>query len=268
MPSSARNKGLDRDGLASWLKTEHRTGDIGGAGDSITEQIIGYLKALIRGRRLADGDELPSEEQLASRMSVARGTIRESFQVLMHMDLLSREGRRTAVAPLAFEKLRRLEAFDRLARHRDVVELIDFKKAVEPEAAALAAERATKSEIEEMTEAFRLMKDPEGDAYNVVTYDTRFHLLIVKATRNQLLLEIMSNTQLLLKQSLLVVAEQRPLIIPQSIEFHEKILEALHARNATEARKHMFEHMTDVENIIKRFFETTKTLPRSKVASE
>ena len=251
---------LSRESLASWRKTAFvDTLGVTGPG-SITEQIIEYLKDLIRGQRLTDGDELPSEDQLAVQMAVGRGTIRESLQVLMHLDLLERSGRRTTIAPFAFEKLQKWEAFDRLARHGNVIEMIELKKVIEPEAAALAAERASDADKAELAEALRLMKDPEGDAYNVVTQDTSFHLLITRATGNLLLLELMNNTQVLLKQSLLEVAEQRPLIIPQSIAFHDIILAAIEAGDGALAKRSMLEHMEDVESIIKRFMESKKTL--------
>lgn len=259
MSTTAIGSELNRDSLTSWQRACRAEGVDVAVRISITEEIIEYLKDLIRTQRLTDGDELPGEEQLAVQMVVGRGTIRESFQVLMHMDLIERKGRKTTIAPFAFEKLQKWEAFDRLARHRNVMEMIELKKVIEPEAAGLAAERASDRDKAELAEALRLMKDPEGDAYNVVTHDTSFHLLIMRATGNLHLLELMNNTQVLLKQSLLEVAEQRPLIIPQSIAFHDKILAAIQAGDAELAKRSMREHMEHVETIIKRFMESTAT---------
>lgn len=214
---------------------------------SITEQIIEHIKELIRQRQLEDGDQLPTEEQMAEQMGVGRGTIRESLRVLIHLGLIERKRKRTIVAPLAYERLQNKEVFQKIDTHRDVMELTEVRKVIEPEAAGLAAERADEEEIDHMSEIFSLMVETQESAESFVLHDMKFHLVIMKATGNNLFVEIMNNVQQLLKKNQLLIAEERNEIVPRSIEYHSKILSAIKARNRTLAKRHMLNHMLDVE---------------------
>jgi len=225
---------------------------------SITEQIIEHIKELIRQRQLEDGDQLPTEEQMAEQMGVGRGTIRESLRVLIHLGLIERKRKRTMVAPLAYERLQNKEVFQKIDAHRDVMELTEVRKVVEPEAAGLAAERADDEEIAHMSEIYQQMLETRDDVESFVFYDMKFHLVIMKATGNNLFVEIMNNVQQLLKKNQLLVAQERNLIVPRSIEFHSKILSAIQAHNKTLAKRHMLNHMLDVEKEMYQLLKTTK----------
>lgn len=222
---------------------------------SITEEIIEHIKDLIRSQELKDGDQLPTEEQMAEQMGVGRGTIRESLRVLIHLGLIERNRKRTMVAPLAYEKLQNKEVFKKIDSHRDVMEMMELRKVIEPEAAGLAAERADHDEISQMAEVYQHMVETEGDIQVFVTHDTKFHLLIMKAAGNNLFMEIMNNIQQLLRKNQLLVAKERAHIMPRSIEFHGKILTAIRARNKGLAKRQMLNHMLDVEKEMYQLFK-------------
>lgn len=222
---------------------------------SITEEIIEHIKDLIRSQQLKDGDQLPTEEQMADQMGVGRGTIRESLRVLIHLGLIERNRKRTMVAPLAYEKLQNKEVFNKIDSHRDVMEMTELRKVIEPEAAGLAAERADDEEIRQMAEVVRDMQETQGDVQNFVEHDTKFHLLIMKATGNKLFVEIMNNIQQLLRKNQLLVAKERNQIMPRSIDFHAKILTAIKGRNKALAKRYMLNHMLDVEKEMYQLFK-------------
>lgn len=225
---------------------------------SITEEIIDHIKELIRKRELQDGDQLPTEEQMAEQMGVGRGTIRESLRVLIHLGLIERKRKRTMVAPLAYERLQNKEVFNQIDTHRDVMELTELRKVIEPEAAGLAAERAEDEEIGSMGEVLRLMAETQSDAQSFVDNDMKFHILIMQAAGNTLFVEIMNNVHQLLRKNQLLVAKERNQIVPRSIDFHRKILSAIKSRNPSQARRHMANHMLDVEKEIMQLLKERK----------
>lgn len=222
---------------------------------SITEEIIEHIKDLISGQELKDGDQLPTEEQMAEQMGVGRGSIRESLRVLVHLGLIERNRKRTIVAPLAYEKLQNREVLSEIDYYRDVMEMTELRKLIEPQAAGLAAERAEESDIREMAEIYRKMVETKGDVENFVMHDSKFHLVIMQAAGNQLFVEIMNNIQQILRKNQLLVAREKAVTIPRSNEFHAKIIAAIKARNKTLAKRHMLNHVLDVEKETYQLFK-------------
>jgi GntR family transcriptional repressor for pyruvate dehydrogenase complex len=214
---------------------------------SVSEEIIEHIKSLIRDQILNPGGQLPSEDKMAEQMGVGRGTIREALKVLIYMGLIERRKKGTYIAALAFERLRRKDIFKKIEKHRDVMEMIELRKIIEPEAAGMAAERADPEEIAELEEMYRLMSVEQYDVEDFIAHDIKFHLLIHKATGNSLIAEIMQNIQRLLNKNQHLVVNKSRNIIPRSVEFHRKVCAAIKNRNKSLSRKHMLDHLLDVE---------------------
>jgi GntR family transcriptional repressor for pyruvate dehydrogenase complex len=222
---------------------------------SVSEEIIEHIKSLIRDQVLKSGDQLPSEEKMAEQMGVGRGTIREALKVLIYLGLIERRKKGTYIASLAFEKLRRKDIFRKIAKHRDVMEMVELRKIIEPEAAGMAAERADPEEIDQIEEMYRLMSKEQYDVEDFISHDIKFHLLILKATGNSLITEIMQNIQRLLNKNQHLVVRERRNIIPRSVEFHGKVCNAIKNRNKSLARKYMLNHILDVEKEMYQIFK-------------
>ena len=58
----------------------------------LTEQISAGLRNAIRERRLAPGARLPSWQDLATQLGVARGTVRQAYEVLRDEQLIATAG--------------------------------------------------------------------------------------------------------------------------------------------------------------------------------
>lgn len=222
---------------------------------SVSEEIIEHIKGLIRQQTLKDGDRLPSEEKMARQMGVGRGTIREALKVLIHLGLIERQSRGTFVAALAREKLQRKDFFRKFETHRDVMEMVELRKIIEPEAAGLAAERADPEEIAQIAEMYRLMSEERYEVEDFIAHDIRFHLMILKAAGNSLLIEIMQNIQQLLRKNQYVVVQKSNSIMARSLEFHGRIVAAIENRNKSLAKRHMLSHVEDVEKEMYRVFK-------------
>ena len=138
------------------------------------------------------GSRIPPEPSLVELLGVGRNTVREAVQSLVHAGLLERrQGSGTYVisnSELAVTIGREIAA----ARQRDVIEV---RRALEVEAARLAARRRTS------TDAASLMahRDARAAAYldgeidRMVDTDLALHRAIVKTAANPVLLSLYEN---------------------------------------------------------------------------
>ena len=118
---------------------------------SVPEEIIENVKEKIVSGELKPGSQLPSETKLAEMFGVGRGTVREAMKVMFYLGLIDRNNsRNTFVTESAREKAIMRSFLDRFEGHRDAMEMIELRKIIDPEAAALAAERQEDQLIEKL----------------------------------------------------------------------------------------------------------------------
>jgi DNA-binding FadR family transcriptional regulator len=128
-----------------------------------------------------------------------------------------------------------------------VHDLFELRRIIDCEAAALAAERRTDEQLEEMGLAIAAMEEtlPAHDEAFVLA-DLRFHLAVAEATGNRLILYSMQAARDVVRQALEQVVN-----VPRSPESaiveHRAVLEAVTARNPDWARNAMRDHLQRVE---------------------
>ncbi len=154
----------------------------------LVEQVIEQLRAEIRAGGLPLGERLPPEADLATTFGVGRNTVREAVRALAHAGLLEvRQGDGTFVRATTelSGALRRLSG----AELREVLEL---RRMLEAEGAALAALRRTEAELAALTDTLRRRDSAlaEEDFDAAVHADAEFHRLAVRAAHNSLLSEL------------------------------------------------------------------------------
>lgn len=215
---------------------------------SMSEEIVDYLKNEILSRRLKSGQRLPSEESLAESMGVGRGTVREALKVLIHMGLVERKKNGTFVT----EGKIKPEIQLKLDEYRDIVEIIEVRKVIEPALAGFAAKRAGKSLIEKIGLELEEMKSGIANVEEFIIHDSRFHDLVFDASGNKILAEFIKSFHELMKRNqTVVITERRDHIIHKSIDFHEKVYNAIKLGDEHLAYTYMFEHIVDVEGEFK-----------------
>jgi DNA-binding FadR family transcriptional regulator len=70
-----------------------------------------------------------------------------------------------------------------------IADLMELRRAIEPLAARLAAERGTAAEVESVRSAYLAMKGAKGGA-DYIAADLRFHGAVVRACGNQFILQL------------------------------------------------------------------------------
>ena len=143
------------------------------------EQVADLLAADIRAGRLAPGERLPSERDLARRLEVGRASVREAIAALQVAGLVeTRPGSGTFVAATPDEV--------REVHDSSPSDLLEARLLLEPQVARLAAQRGRPDE--EIEALLALMEDATGDVWN--DCDRRFHLRIAALTGNPVLIDL------------------------------------------------------------------------------
>jgi DNA-binding FadR family transcriptional regulator len=194
---------------------------------------------IVRGD-LRPGDALPTEEELGAEPGVSRTVLREAIKVLAAKRLVeSRPKTGTRVLPrdewnlidpdvLAW----RLESNPDEQFFTDVIEL---RRIIEPQAAALAANRATEAEVEELAQSFEEMSAAlaDGDPGAYLIPDLRFHAIILEACHNELLEEMAKMLRAVFRALFIRTSATRA----QGLPLHGAILEAIRNRDAEAAER-------------------------------
>ncbi len=219
---------------------------------SMSEEIVDYLKNEILSRKLKCGQRLPAEESLAESMGVGRGTVREALKVLIHMGLVERKKNGTFVT----EGKIKPDIQMKLDEYRDIVEIIEVRKVIEPALAGFAAKRASRSMTEKIELELEEMKGGIKNVEEFIIHDSRFHDLIFEASGNTILEKFIKNFHDLMKKNqAIVLTERYEHIMPKSLDFHEKIYRAIKGGDEHLAFSYMFDHIADVENEFKIIIE-------------
>ncbi len=191
---------------------------------SRVEAVIQQLRAQIESGAWPRGERIPSEDQLAAQLGVGRNTVREAVRALAHIGMLEvRQGDGTYVRsqrdPSA--ALRRIDA----ATLRD---LLEVRRALEVEAARLAALRRTESDLAAMRRALdaRGSWSDEASLAAFVERDARFHLSIVQASHNAALIALyryfLDSIEITIART-----EDEPCLPEPTQEAHEAIYQAI-----------------------------------------
>lgn len=146
---------------------------------------------IVRGE-FAVGQALPVEDALVAQLGVSRTVVREAVKVLSQKNLVEVRTRTgTRVRPSGkwnqldpdILRWRFAGGFDA----KLVEDVIDLRRIIEPAAAELAAARATPAMLDKLRAALHAMSDPSQVDEHIAA-DLRFHLGILEATGNALLL--------------------------------------------------------------------------------
>lgn len=212
----------------------------------IIDQIIGSLIA----GNLRPGDRLPSIEDLTSQFSVGRTSVREALKALDLVGLIEiRHGEGTFIRQDISRFVLKPLAWGILLDQAKVHELMETRRCVEGELAALAASRASQDEIAAIERALLQMGASLNDVDEYVTADLAFHLGVWAAAHNEVMSHILSGIVDLLKQTI-----QRVVSVPGTMEvgltYHRPIYEAIANRDADSAAARMRNHLNYVETVM------------------
>jgi GntR family transcriptional repressor for pyruvate dehydrogenase complex len=202
----------------------------------VTREVADAICRILRSGRYHIGGRLPSEQELGEEFQASRSAVREAVRELITLDLLEiRPGRGTFVKSLRPDLLFRPDSLgDSLNEHLKW-ELLEVRRIMEPQAAALAAERATADELARLEHDVEILSQAIGQGFRPPE-DLAFHLDLVRATHNASLLRV---------SGVIISFYDRDGTLPSerdAIE-HREIFEAIRARDASRALALMLAHL-------------------------
>ncbi len=127
-------------------------------------------------------------------------------------------------------------------------DLHETRLLVEPGAAALAAERATEDQLKqiELWASYDYKSMQKSSYYTSLEWNRRFHVSIAAASRNQSLLEIVTNIHTrLMRYSYLVISVDS--YGPQLSQEHKALVRAIRMKDAERARELALDHLNKTE---------------------
>ena len=214
---------------------------------SLYQDIVGQIQEFIRDGILKPGDRLPAERDLAERLQVSRSSLREAMRALELQGLLvSRPGAGTFVSTESLDTLTSIIATSLTEARDTLTDIFEVRHLLEPQIAALAAERATPSDITHMVEALEEQERQIASGETGVEGDTAFHFAMAQGAQNWALVKVMSTVGDILRQSR-DQALQTPGRPERSLASHRYILDVIQHRDVEGARSAMQHHISEVE---------------------
>lgn len=213
----------------------------------IHEEVFSQIHELIKEGRFKARDQLPSERELAETFKVSRTSVREALRALEAQGLIvSRTGTGNFVADLPVESLVGPLALLLIDEKKALADVFEMRKLIEPQIAALAAERATRNDIAQLKRIVAKQTDAVSRGATGVEADAELHFTIGRATRNQALQKLVSGLMEMLSRSReesLQTDKRRQ----SSIDAHRRIVAAIEKHDKARARSEMLRHIEEVE---------------------
>lgn len=244
--------------------------------EKLSASVVRQIELLILRGILRPGERLPAERDLAERLGVSRPSLRDAIAELSEAGLLSAKAGAgiyvadvlgSAFSPALIGLFQRNEEalFDSIAFRRDMEGL----------AAERAARAASDLDLAVIAEIFAKMesagqkRDPSDEA----ELDVRFHMAIIEASHNVVLLHMMRSIYELLKQG---VFYNRKMIFKsrdtreQLLDQHRAIHQALQARAPQAARQAVESHLDYVAEALRAQLqaERNETIAKQRYAHE
>lgn len=162
------------------LVTTRRTG--------LVDQVIAQMRELVSSGEWPLDQRIPPEAELVTALGVGRNTVREAVRALAHAGLFEvRQGDGTFVRATS-----ELSGAVRRLCDSELRQVLEVRRALEVESARLAASARTDTDVHELREALRVRDEAvhRRDREELVAKDSGFHLRLVEASHNPVLVEL------------------------------------------------------------------------------
>lgn len=224
--------------------------------EKLSSAVVRQVEELILRGILQPGSRLPSERELADRLGVSRPSLRDAIVQLQDRGLLSAKAGAGIFVSTELSSAFSPALAALFARHDEAaIDYIAFRRDMEGLAAERAARLGSDTDLAVLSEIFGKMQQgqtnqtPEEDA----ALDAQFHMAIVEASHNVVMLHMMRSMYELLRGG---VFYNRQIMFKQQtnradlMDQHRAIHDALMARDAPRARAAVEEHLDYVERAL------------------
>ncbi len=209
------------------------------------QSVITLLLEQILSGQLKAGSSIPTETEMTKQAGVSRTVIREAVHLLIAKSILSAEGKK-GTRVQHFQNWNHLDAdviswvrSSRLAS-RFLEHVLEIRLIIEPEAAALAAMRASTADIFKIEEALEQMETAQHmQSEKSIMGDILFHESILLASDNIILARFKDLFSAAIEMSIELTFSQSE-DIALTLLRHRELFEAIYLREHEKARKKAF----------------------------
>jgi GntR family transcriptional repressor for pyruvate dehydrogenase complex len=132
---------------------------------------------------------------------------------------------------------------------RRIKEILEFRSFLEPEIAACAAQSLEPGDLALLKSILERQEKSLSEGKDDAEDDLHFHLTLARATKNEIIVEVVAIIHDILKECRVAPLENltRKRI---SLQGHQKIYAALQDRNSGSSRTAMLNHLKEVDSMI------------------
>lgn len=196
--------------------------------------------------RYPEGTRLPGDAELITMFGVSRPVLREAVKTLVAKGLLSTKAR---VGTVVRERADwNMFDPDVLAWHLDagidkrfLADLAEIRLAIEPRAAALAAERRSEEDVAAMRKAMARMEQESSTSVAFAEADLALHIAVANASGNPFMRSIGAVIEAALRASFVLSAPVEIADRDTVLVWHQNIVDAIAAGDAEAASVAMIE---------------------------
>jgi DNA-binding GntR family transcriptional regulator len=195
-----------------------------------------------------------SEQDICTRYHASRTPVREACRLLCNESLMQMiPFRGYSVTSLTIEEYRNL---------------YELQIVVEPAVAALAAERATQEQLKEIEfwASYEYHPGQKNSYYTFLEWNRNFHICIAAASKNQALLDIVTNaqTRLMRYYYLVIVMDSYG---QDLVDEHRELVKALRSGKAELARERATDHLTQTVKRTSKIDLRSVNLPSEMISA-
>jgi len=211
----------------------------------VTHEVIEYIRRKIADGTWKEGEPIESEHKMAETLGVSRSSIRLAIRNFIAEGVLeSIRGKGTFLKSTTYMKNTGPFAKEIVCSFLD---LLQVRAAIEPECAALAAERATPEDVDALNALLKEMKTNENDPVKCSKYDLEFHCIIGRLTGNVFFEKILR--QMFETYFDIFVSNHYRHGPESAFYYHKRIIAAIRKQDAKTARKVMRDHLLHNEKM-------------------
>jgi GntR family transcriptional repressor for pyruvate dehydrogenase complex len=218
---------------------------------SLIEKTEAVLIEYLLSGNVEPNSYLPSELELCSRLGVGRTTLREAVKALESKGFVKRRhGKGMQVVDESHQAAADILQLLLKRKKASVRELLEVRRIVETQAAALAAERATPEQLGDLRKSLAALQSHGSSTKEDIKADLNFHLAVASATDNVLIRLIFETIRPFLEKTIiscLRVAPKNEL----TREYHKKMLAAIESRDPRKASAAVLEHLKGTEEMLR-----------------
>lgn len=223
--------------------------------EKVSKQIVQQIRGAIMQGRLKPGQPLPHEKDLVTQFGVSKHTLREALRALEALGLVTIRrgaGGGPVVSEIDWATARDYFAGFLYFQNFTLADISEVRKLIEPYIAGQVAATITPESMTELLAVHETCVNAFQKNKNIVRNEAEvmFHVLLAKFAGNPflwVLLDFVNNMLADAKHKLKPGRE----FAAKVIEAHQRILDAIEARDAEAASKAMYDHICEVEEGLK-----------------